>query len=512
MQPTGKVTLVGAGPGDPRLITLLGLAKLQAAQTVFYDALIHIALLEHCNPETEKVFVGKRAGASQLPQMEIHERMIAAARLGKAVVRLKGGDPYLFGRGSEEVEALAQAGIPFEVIPGVSSPMAAAAYAGISLTHREYASSVAYVTASESLHKGASSHDWAKLATATQTLVVFMGLHKLADVVEQLLLHGRPPQTPAAIIQWASLPYQKTVVGTLETLVDAATQAGINRPALTIIGEVVRLRQTLSWFEQKPLFGKRVLVTRMAHQTTELADALRDRGAEPILLPTIRLAAPEDVRPLQKAIHDLKNYSWIIFTSANGVERFFAELKNQHFDARQLSHARICAIGPATGDALHRQGLVPDVVPKEYVGEAVVTALAQAHGASLHGVRILLPRAARARDVIPTELQKLGATVDVVPSYQTLPADESIQTQIRTAFAENAIDVVLLTSASTVENLVDLMGSKVSQLQNAVLACIGPIATARACELGLHVHVTASVYTTQGLLDSLESFLAAKPT
>ena len=322
----GTVYLVGAGPGDPELITSRGLRRLREADLVLYDALVHPDQLAAARPEAELVFVGKRAGRSSERQAEINARLLEASRRGKTVVRLKGGDPYLFGRGSEEAEFLAAQGVPFEVVPGVPSPLAATAYAGLSLTHRALASSVAYVTATESVEKDRSDHDWSKLATATQTLVIFMGMRKLGSLMKLLMEHGRSPETPAAVVQWGSLPIQKTIVGTVANIHERAAAAGLGLPALTIVGDVVRLRESLRWFDTKPLFGRRVLVTRAVSQSHSLAQLLRDEGAQPIVAPTIRLEPPSDTGPLRDAATHLDNYEWILFTSANAVEAMFAEL------------------------------------------------------------------------------------------------------------------------------------------------------------------------------------------
>ena len=306
------VYLLGAGPGDPELITVRALRRLREADVVLYDALVHPDVLAECRPDAEQVFVGKRAGAPSARQARINERMVQEARAGRTVARLKGGDPYLFGRGSEEAEVLAAAGVPFEVIPGVPSPLAAAAYAGISLTHRDLASSVAYVTATESVVKDRTSHDWAKLATATQTLVIFMGMRKVDTLMSLLVEHGRPPTTPVAVVQWASLPRQRTVTGTVADISARVEQAGLSMPALILVGEVTRLRRSLRWFDTRPLFGKRVLVTRSSHQGGPTAAALRDAGAEPVLVPMLRFGPPASTAPLASALERLPGYDCVV--------------------------------------------------------------------------------------------------------------------------------------------------------------------------------------------------------
>lgn len=501
---TGKVYLVGAGPGDPELITRRGARRLAEADLVLYDALVHPDLLSHCRAGAELVFVGKRAGRARARQDEIHRRMLEAARAGRTVVRLKGGDPYLFGRGSEEAEELARAGIPFEVVPGVPSPIAASAYAGISLSHRELASSVAYVTATESVEKDASAHDWRKLATATQTLVIFMGMRKLDSLMHLLIEHGRAPDCPAAVVQWASLPTQRTVVGTVSTIAQAARDADIGMPALTIVGEVVRLREQLRWYDAQPLFGKRVLVTRAAAQSERLARMLRDAGADPVALPAIRIEAPEDSEPLRAALTRLGDYAWILFTSENAVTAFFQALAEAGGDARRLGGARVGAIGPATAQALRARGIVPDVLPREHAGEALAEAVLAEHAGDMKGLAVLLPQAAAARSELPSRLAAARARVDVVAAYRTLPPAAPDLAALRATLVEGAVDVVTFTSPSTVEHTLQALGADAVQvLAGLTVASIGPITTAAAHDHGLRVDVTATEHTTEGLLRAL---------
>jgi uroporphyrinogen III methyltransferase / synthase len=510
MQNTGTVCLVGAGPGDPELITLRALRRLQEADVVLYDALVHDDQLRHCRPDVERVFVGKRAGRRSERQESINRRMVEAARAGKRVVRLKGGDPYLFGRGSEEAEVLSAEGIPFEVVPGVPSPLAAAAYTGISLTHRDMASSVAYVTATESPDKDRSAHDWARLATATQTLVFFMGLRKLHTLMDLLMEHGRSPETPAAVVQWASLPKQRTVIGTVATIADQVRAAGIEMPALTIVGDAVRLRERLRWFDTKPLFGKRVLVTRPVRQAGSLSQQLRDEGAEAVEAPTIRIVPPEDAAPLEEAVRSLASYQCVVLTSRNGVEALFAAIRADGGDARRLGGARVVAIGPKTAEALAAEGIRADRVPDEYRGEAAAEAVLAELGAHVRGARVLLPRAKEARQVLPETLRAKGAEVDVVEAYRTLPPLEEEVERIRRVVSEGEVDVVTFTSSSTVRNLVDVLGARAPEQIGAVtVASIGPITTQTALDLGLRVDVTASEYTTTGLVRALRAHFEA---
>ena len=507
--PTGRVYLLGAGPGDPELITQRAARRLGEADLVLYDALVHPELLDLCREDAIKQYVGKRAGRASERQSEICARMIEAARAGKIVARLKGGDPYLFGRGSEEAEALHDAGIPFEVVPGVPSPTAATEYAGISLTHRQASSSVAFLTATESADKDRSSHDWTKLATATETLVIFMGVRKLETLMQILIEHGRPASTPAAVIEQASLPRQRTVVATVGTIAEAARAASIGMPALTVVGEVVTLRDALRWYDVQPLFGKRVLVTRPEDRSLDLARMLRDQGAEALRLPAIRIAPPDDPEPLSRAVREARGYDWIVWTSASGVRAFFDEVERQGLDARALGAARICAIGPATAAVLREHGLRADVIPSEFRGEGAAQAVLDAHGGDLHGVRILLPRAAVAREVLPDTLRAAGAHVDVVHAYQNLPPAPDDEAAIRRAFDEGAIDVVTFTAPSTVASVVRILGDRaIASLAHLTVASIGPVTTAAAEALGVRVDVTAEQYTAEGLVDALRAHAA----
>jgi uroporphyrinogen III methyltransferase/synthase len=500
------VYLVGAGPGDPELITARGLRRLREADVVLYDALVHPDQLHEAKADAELVFVGKRAGRVSERQTQINRRLVDAARAGKTVVRLKGGDPYLFGRGSEEAELLADEGIPFEVVPGVPSPLAATAYAGLSLTHRELASSVAYVTATESVEKDRTDHDWAKLATATQTLVIFMGMRKLDSLAKLLIDNGRPADTPAAVVMWASLPKQRTVVGTLEDIYQRATEAHLGLPALTIVGDVVRLRANLRWFDAKPAFGKRALITRAARQAGGLATLLRDEGIQPILAPTIRIAPPEDSKPLHEAVTRLDGYDWILFTSANAVQAFFAALENAGLDSRALGGVRVCAIGKKTEAALAGHAIVADVVPEDARAEGVVAAL---RGEVAKGTRVLLPRAAVAREVLPDSLRDAGVEVDVVVAYRNLPPEPAEEERIRALVDPDEIDLVLFTSSSTVTNLSEILGeSAATRLAGVDLFSIGPVTTDTIEAHGLQAAATAPEPTIESLVHAVSTYYA----
>lgn len=503
--------MLGAGPGDPELITLRALRALQHADVVLYDALVHRDQLAACKPGAELIFVGKRAGRASTRQASINDKLLQHARAGKVVARIKGGDPYLFGRGSEEALFLAQHRIPFEVVPGVPSPLAATAYAGLSLTHRDLSSSVAFITATESGEKVETSHAWAKLATATQTLVIFMGVRKLRENMELLVKHGRPPTTPAVVIQWASMPEQRTIEGTVGDIADRVEAAGIGMPALTIVGEVVKLREQLRWFDRRPLFGKRVLVTRAKEQAGSLSGLLRNAGAVPVEAATIRIVPPADVTPLHDAARRLGDYDFVVLTSQNAVHHLFAAIDAVGLDARAFGNTTICALGPKTAEALADHGVKADLTPEVFRGEGVATTLLDAMD-DPGNTRVLIPRARIARDVIPDALTAAGARVDIVVAYDTVGPDASEAARIRSLIRDGDIDAVAFTSSSTVENLVEILGrDTTSALDGIVKASIGPVTTETASSLGIAIDVTAAEPTTENLVQSLVDWYASRP-
>jgi len=477
---------------------------------ILYDALVHPALLELAQPEAELVFVGKRAGQPSARQKRINERLVEEAKAGRSVARLKGGDPYLFGRGSEEAAYLVEHGVSFEVVPGVPSPLAATAYAGISLTHRDLASSVAYLTATESPLKDRSSHDWAKLATATQSLVIFMGRRRLPHLMEMLIEHGRPPETPAAVIQSASLATQKTIVGTVADIAEKAAAANLRTPAITIVGEVINLRHSLRWFDLKPLFGKRVLITRAKHQAGDLASLLREAGAESIRAATIRFAPPSDMTRLERAVGEVEGYDYSVFTSPNGVDNFFTALQAQGKDARAVQ-CQVVAIGPKTAEKLRTYGVRADIIPEQMRGEGAANALlahyeSNAARPAASDVRVLLARAEVARPVLPDTLREAGLIVDDVASYQTLPPDTREAARIRKLFADGEVDIVTATSSSTIRNLVHVLGEEyLPALKECLIASIGPVTSETVRRLGLEVSVQAATATVESLVQDLKA-------
>jgi uroporphyrinogen III methyltransferase/synthase len=495
----GRVALVGAGPGDPGLLTLRAAELLRSADVLLYDALASDAIVALAPAGCERVFVGKRAGDHAMEQSEIEALMIAQAQRGRQVVRLKGGDPFVFGRGGEEAEALRSAGVTFEVAPGVSSALAVPAYAGIPVTHREYATSFTVFTGHEDPTKAASTLDWGKLADPHRTLVALMATAHLSEIAKQLIERGLAPATPVAVIGDGTRPSQRTVVGTLATIGADVAGAKVGAPAIVVIGGVVDLRRRLRWFDSGVLFGKSVLITRSGEVSAAFARALLERGAEPILAPTIAIEPPDDAGATLRALDELDSFAWIVFTSQNGVDAFFNALYAREADARALGGTKVAAIGERTSERLQNFGVRADAVPGEFVAEEVARLVI---GAARGGDRVLLFRAQEARDVLPQMLEAAGLHVSVVPAYKTVtPADPNFAQKARRA------DVLTFTSASTVRGFAALLGGDAAAAQLAsdkCVGCIGPITAAAAHKTGLHVDVIAELYTTAGLLDALE--------
>lgn len=495
----GKVWLVGAGPGDPSLITLRGKRVLETADVVLHDALSHPGLLEFCR-HAEIVNVGKRYGERSPPQEVITNQLLQYAQAGKAVARLKGGDPFTFARGAEEALALVEAGIPFEIVPGVSSPVAASAYAGISFTHRDLSSSVTFITGSDKEGQEWSPDAWHKLATATDTICILMGMRRIEAICEAIITGGRSPDEPVAVIQWGARPEQRVVTGQLANIAEQVRKQGVSNPAVIVVGKVVELRDQLAWFDTRPLFGKRVLVPRPPEQAAKTAQSIRDRAAEPVLFSAIEIHPPPDVAALERAARAAKSYDWVLFTSANGVDCFFRTLRSLRLDARAFGSAKVGVIGPKTAAALEAYGIQADLVADEYVGESLAESLLSAGKVG----RVLIPRALEAREALPEILRKRGAHVDVVPAYTTVKASPEKREELL-ELLERQVDVILFTSSSTVLALTDLLGPRAAELtRRLTLAAIGPVTARTAAEKGLTVDVTASVYTVEGLLDALE--------
>jgi uroporphyrinogen III methyltransferase / synthase len=499
----GIVYLVGAGPGDPSLITLRGVECLQRAEVVVYDYLANEQLLCHAPESAERIYAGKIGGRHNQGQDEINSLLVAQAGAGKVVVRLKGGDPYVFGRGGEECEALRDAGIPFEVVPGVTAAVGASAYAGIPLTHRDITASVAFVTGQEGKDKDGSSIDWDRLSLGNGTVVFYMGITNLRHNMQRMLEHGRSPDTPVALVRWATTPCQQVLVGTLADIADRAEESGFKPPAITIVGEVVALREKLQWFDRRPLCGKKIVVTRAAEQAGEFSAKLTARGATALECPTIRLVGPESWQLLDLAIRELSGYDWVVLTSGNAVRYFFQRLDTLGLDTRALAGCRVCAVGPKTADAIRSFGIKPDLVPTDYKAEGVVEEFSRL---DMQDSRVLFPRADKARDVIQRELKRMGAHVDSPVAYRNL-FPERLPPETLFALEKRSVDCITFTSSSTVQNLAAMLGEELmlDMLKGVAVASIGPITSKSCRDLGLKVDIEPESYTLDALADALEA-------
>ena len=498
---TGKVALVGAGPGDEGLLTLRGKEWLERADVVIYDHLANERLLRFTRPDAEFVYAGKKEGRVTLTQDKINTLLIEKAKLGKTVVRLKGGDPFIFGRGGEETQALSKAGIPFVVVPGVTSPIGVAAYAGIPLTHRDFSSTLSIITGSNEKGREDEHIDWEKIASRSGTLIFLMGARKLKRITDNLIKYGKNPKTPIAVIQWGTTYRQKTWTGTLDTIVDIAVKENIKPPALTIVGEVVNLKSHTDWYETLPLFGKTFVITRPEEQSEAFMSGLLERGAEPFLFPVIETVTPEDWKLLDASIQKLDSYDGLIFTSVNGVKFFMQRLGENGKDIRELKGLRLYAIGSKTEKAVNALGINVDVVPESFVAESLIECMGKEN---IKGKKFLLPRAAVARETLPDQLRAQGADVDVAPAYQTVrPQTDTGELICR--LKEGAIDAVTFTSSSTVTHFMGLLGTDLlPQLKKIAVACIGPVTAKTAEKAGLKVDITAKEYTVNGLIAALE--------
>jgi uroporphyrinogen III methyltransferase/synthase len=503
----GRVFLVGAGPGDPRLITMRGVECLRRADVVVYDRLASPELLAYVPAEAERVFVGKGPRQHTMSQDEINALLVERGLMGRIVVRLKGGDPYVFGRGGEEGLALKAAGVPFEVVPGITSSIAGPSFAGIPVTHRNVASSFAVVTGHEDPTKSETAIRWAGLAQGPDTLVFLMGVEHLEEIVAKLLEHGRPVDEPVAAVRWATTPDQEVVAGTLADIVERVRSAGLRPPAILVVGKVVRLRPELDWRGRLPLAGLRVLVTRARQQASALSSRLIELGAVPIEYPTIEIQPLDDPSPLDAALREVEQFDWLVFTSTNGVDAFWARLEAIGKDARALARARIGAIGPSTAAALHAHGIVADWLPCEFVTASILDGFRQYE---LNGARMLLARADIAPPPLADGLREQGAIVSDVSAYRTIPSAES-RARLLAALEQHQVDVITLTSSSTARNLVDGIGGRLDLLQGLTIASIGPVTATTARDLGLQVTVEADVYTIDGLVEALLAWAAARP-
>ncbi len=498
----GTVYLVGAGPGDPGLISLRAIECLQRADLVLYDGLVNPLVLRHSSARAERTCRMGGPEGKRLDQAEINQRLIDAAHQGRTVVRLKGGDPFIFGRGSEEAAALAAEGIPFEVIPGITAAVAAAEYAGISLTHRDHASSVAFVTGHENPDKPDSSLDYQVLANFPGTLVFYMGLHRLPQIVASLVEHGKSPQTPGAVISRATTPLQRTVTATLSELPQAVAAAELHAPSLIVIGDCVSHREQIAWFERRPLFGLRIGITRPEVQAADTLDRAIELGAHPVPLPLIRIEPPEEWTGTDAVLDRLGEFDWVIFTSANGVEGLLGRLWERGGDARTLRAAKLATIGPATAAALEAFRLRADLIPEEYRAEALAAALAP----HVRGQKVLWARANRGRDVLPEALREAGASLEQVVVYRNFDEDSAAQS-VNDLIQAGELDWIGLSSPSIARSLGEILNAQSrAQLGRTVhLAAISPVTSAAARECDLPVSVEASEFTWDGILRAIHS-------
>jgi uroporphyrinogen III methyltransferase/synthase len=490
----GVVYLVGAGPGDPGLMTARSLALIASADAIFYDRLIPSTALDGASADTELIYVGKQPGVPSVPQSEIGDRLVTAAQAGQSVVRLKGGDPFVFGRGGEEGEALRAAGVEFELVPGVTAGVAATAYAGIPVTHRDDASAVAFVTGHEDPEKAESALDWDALAGFPGTLVFYMGVKRLDENAAALIAGGRDPEEPAAAIERGTWPGQRTVSATLGTIADAVEREQVKAPALIVVGAVAARREELAWLERRPLHGRRVVVTRARAQASGFAATLRDLGAEVVELPAIRVEPRIDAEEVREAAAAISVYELVCLTSPNGVRLLFEAIAAADLDSRALAGVTVAAIGPGTARALAKRGVIADIIPERFVAEGLIEALGDVE---IEGSRVLLARAAEARDVLPDALRERGAEVDVIALYETVreqPDAEAIE-------ATQAADYVTFTSSSTVTNLTEALGDRFPS--NARIVSIGPVTSETAKAAGLSVDVEADQHDIDGLLAAL---------
>lgn len=501
----GFVFLVGAGPGDPGLFTIKGKSVLEKADVVVYDRLVSNQILSWAPVNAELIYVGKASGNHALPQEEINALLVKKAKEGKVVVRLKGGDPFLFGRGGEEALYVREHGIDFEIVPGITSAIAVPAYAGIPVTHRDNNSTLHIVTGHEKPGKQESSINWQQLAQDMGTIVFLMGVENLEYITKSLMANGKNPETPVALIRWGTLPEQETLIGTLEDIVEKVREANFKPPAVIVVGEVVNLRESLSWVENKPLWGKRIIVTRARAQASGLVEKISELGGFPIEFPTISIEKAENYTALHNAFKNISNYDWIVFTSVNAVEIFFEEFRKVNMDIRDLKDIKICAIGPATRESLEKKGIIVNTMPDEYRAEGIIEEL---KGEIKPGNWVLLPRARGARSILPEALKEWGAHVNEIYIYKAV-AEKRVSKEMFEEIMDGNVDFITFTSSSTVHNFINIVG-----LDNALrinkktkIACIGPITAKTAQEAGLTIDIVAEKYTIDGLITAIVDYI-----
>ena len=494
------VYLVGSGPGDPGLITVKGLECIKKADVIVYDYLVNSVLLRNARKDVELIYVGKKGNQHTMEQDDINQLLVDKANENKIVTRLKGGDPYVFGRGGEEAIVLRENNILFEVVPGITAAIASPNYAGIPVTHRTCTSTFGLITGHEDPTKDQSDVDWEKLSTGLGTLTFYMGIKNLPNIVNQLVKHGRSADTPVAVIRWGTTTHQETVTGTLSTIVEIAKD--IKPPAITIVGEVVNLRDQLNWFESRPLFGKTIIVTRSRDQASVFSDQLIELGANVLEYPTINITDPDDFGPLDRELENLGSTDWLIFTSVNGVDAFFNRIFELGRDVRDLTGVKICSIGPSTTERIKGFHVSIDCQPPKYVAESVVEALKKVE--EIKGKRFLMPRTDIARSYIPQELEKLGAEVSDIVAYKTVLATDG-DNIVLDKLKDGEVDIVTFTSASTVKNFVKIIGEDnlSSFKDNVQFASIGPITNESAEEMNIEISIKAEEYTIPGLVQAI---------
>lgn len=505
MNTAGMVYLVGAGPGDVGLLTLRGAELLARADVVVYDALVNAELLHLAPASAELIFGGKRAKGAAVPQSEVNALLASKARAGKCVVRLKGGDPYIFGRGGEEAEQLAAAGIPFEVVPGISSIVAGPNYAGIPLTHRDHCSAFTVLTGHEDPTKGTSSLDYDQIVRAPGTKVILMGVERIRQIAEALMAHGLPKDTPTALVRWGTTGRQQSIDGPLETIADQVEQSDFSAPAVIVLGSVVRLRDQLNWFENRPLFNRRIVVTRAGGQAGSLTKALKEMGADVLEIPTIKIVPPDNLGPLKDALQGLGAYNWLVFTSPNGVGAFFDYFFKVFTDMRDIGGVRIAAVGPGTAAKLKELHLHVDVVPNKSLSRELPKAIAAFE--SMENLTVLLPRAQKANPELTKQLEDLGAIVDDIPCYKTVPETED-HNGAAERFLSSGANWITFTSGSTVEHFharfnVPAMMQRFPDLK---LASIGPETSKAILALGLKPNLEAKIHSITGLVQALRQW------
>ncbi|RQD72773.1 MAG: uroporphyrinogen-III C-methyltransferase [Candidatus Syntrophonatronum acetioxidans] len=503
---SGVVYLVGAGPGDPRLITLRGKECIEKAQVIVYDRLVSPYLLSYASPGAEMIYVGKSPGNHALGQEKINQLLAERARENKIVVRLKGGDPFVFGRGGEEVELLAEQGIPFEIVPGITSAVAVPAYAGIPVTHRDFVSSFSVITGHEEEEKDETAIQWDKLARGKDTLIFLMGVKNLGLIVDQLVSRGKPSHTPVALIRWGTLGRQEVLQGTLQDIVDKTGERNFKPPAVIIVGEVVGLREKMIWWEKKPFWGRRVVITRPYHLQKSFQEKILELGGEAISLPTVEISPPEDFKPLDNALDRVGDFSWIVFTSINGVKFFFERMESLDKDIRELGGVKMAAIGPKTAEAVEKKGIKIAFQPEEYRAEAVAQGLLEF---TSPGEEILLPRADIARPHLAQALKERGVKVQEVVTYHNRVPRGKLDMDLEEVFTGQKKPVVTFSSSSTVRNFFKVVGEEKGKelLKNSIIASIGPITSETIRSFRQEVDIEASRYTMEGLLKGIKDYL-----